>query len=158
MNKYISFLLALFATLGSMAIHANYYRDDTGVILRKITFGGYVREENQGWAQGIEISRTGKIIHFKRDSALDEWQETTLGKITKKVKSRLINHIKELPRNKIRFPDQPRCSDAPTTNYEAPQKSLTFAKEEDCIEGVMKNAYHAKSLAALLSAFDFLKP
>ena len=158
MNKTTILLITLLTAFSSLSVSANYYRDDTNVLLRKITFGGYVRAENQGWAQGVEVFENGQVVFFERYSAFDKWQETTLAKLSKKAALKLADNINEMPNNKIKFPNEPVCADAATTKYEAPQNEITFAKKENCRTGLMKNAYQAKKLFSFLNALKTITP
>lgn len=156
--KHLS--LALMALILLVQGNLAYAESSLGTpLIAKETGGGFVPPDLQGWGKKLSIYSNGKVIESSRENYQSPWNHQLLAVLSRDVVTEIASIVATLEPGEIIFPDEPECTDLPTTTYTAKNGQgnlVQFAQNMACRFGTLENFYEAHHLKAILEGLDAL--
>jgi hypothetical protein len=128
-------------------------------LIEKETSGGFVPEDMQGWGVKITIYPNGTVFKAYKANYRSAWEYTLLATLSNEAMTDLETSLVDLVPGEIVFPDEPECTDVPTTTYSARNNSnvvVNFATLTACRLGVLEDYADSYRLKKLLDGLGQL--
>lgn len=154
---YLSFFMFSSLLWASEAPVSLGHDSPSGVLLEKKMAGGYVRSSSMGWERGVILENDGTVRSFSRENSLSPRTYSVLEKLNPSLLQAVKSTVNKLRvGEELRFPDGPRCMDAPFDHYKAVNnkgEEILFFANRSCQDSYLGSLY-ARYLKVLLEGIE----